>query len=591
MTPTSMHNPRVPQAVWPLRTTVRQCLGAFTALLLTLAGFLALPTPAQAQTQIANTVHNLTPSGPGTVKTIQPTGLCIFCHTPHNANPTRALWNRQFSGFTYQLYGSSTLKALLNQPTGTSRLCLSCHDGILALGNLRVPPPGGTLTLGPLTGRTVLGTDLSDDHPISFTYDSALAVTRGQLADPSTLPAAIHLDDKQLQCTSCHNPHEDQRAKFLRMDNRSGALCTACHRPNYWTGSTHATSSATWNGTGTNPWPAGAYSTVAENACLSCHRPHAAGHPQRLLAQSVEPTVCTVCHNGAVASKNIETEFQTKPYYHPIQSTQWTHAPNENPLTMLRHVACMDCHNPHAVTSAAGVPPAVPGRLQGVQGVTLSGSAIAEASFVYEVCFKCHGVNEPTTQGIVRQYSTRNIRLKIDPVNPSYHPIAATGKNTTMVLAGFEPGYDTSTIITCTSCHNNDDWTPTGTAPLGPHGSRNEPILERRQDTNDPTTESTTVYAMCYKCHNRNAVITDVVRFNKHNRHVVVVGATCSVCHDAHGSQQNPHLINFMLRDRTGKTVVQANTKGVLQYTSTGVGTGTCTLVCHNRTHAAASYP
>ena len=50
---------------------------------------------------MATTVHNLTPSGPGTIKETETSGLCVFCHTPHNANPTRALWNRAFSGVTY----------------------------------------------------------------------------------------------------------------------------------------------------------------------------------------------------------------------------------------------------------------------------------------------------------------------------------------------------------------------------------------------------------------------------------------------------------------------------------------------------------
>jgi predicted CXXCH cytochrome family protein len=552
------------------------------------AAFLATPGPAQAQTQIANTVHNLTPTGPGTVKTTQPTGLCLFCHTPHSANPTRSLWNRDLPGVTYQLYASSTLKALLNQPSGTSRLCLSCHDGTLALGNLRVPPQGGQLTLGPLTGEAVLGTDLSDDHPISFTYDGTLAVTRGQLADPSSLPPAIHLDSQQLQCTSCHNPHEDRRAKFLRMDNRYGALCTACHRPNHWSSATHSASSATWNGTGTDPWLPGAYPTVAENACLSCHRPHAAGHPQRLLAQGVEPTVCTVCHAGTVASKSIAAEFDTKPYHHPIESAQWTHAPNENPLTMQRHVACMDCHNPHAANSTPGVPPAVPGRLAGVPGITLGGSPVAEASFLYEVCFKCHGLNEPTTLGITRLDSTRIIRLKIDPANPSYHPLAATGRNTTM--DGFQAGYTTSSIIDCVSCHNNDDWTPAGTAPRGPHGSRNQPILERQYETNDPTTESTATYAMCYKCHNRDYEINDQANTFKHQRHVVRANAPCAACHDPHGSRQYPHLINFMLRDRTGKTVVGPSSGGRLEYIQTEPGKGTCYLTCHGNNHNPRSY-
>ena len=51
---------------------------------------LAVPPAARAQTEIANTVHNLTPGGSGQVKETRPTGLCVFCHTPHNARPSRA---------------------------------------------------------------------------------------------------------------------------------------------------------------------------------------------------------------------------------------------------------------------------------------------------------------------------------------------------------------------------------------------------------------------------------------------------------------------------------------------------------------------
>ncbi|HEX6570602.1 MAG TPA: hypothetical protein VF055_01175, partial [Steroidobacteraceae bacterium] len=113
--------------------------------------------PTASQTQVALTVHNLTPGGPGQLKETRPTGLCVYCHTPHNADPTIALWNRNMPAVTYQLYTSSTLQAAPNQPTGSSRLCLSCHDGILALGNLRVAPPGEELDLGPMTGRRRLG--------------------------------------------------------------------------------------------------------------------------------------------------------------------------------------------------------------------------------------------------------------------------------------------------------------------------------------------------------------------------------------------------------------------------------------------------
>ena len=560
------------------------------AWLLIAAALAASVTSTHAQTQIARTKHNLTATGPGAFRSEGAGGTCVFCHTPHNANPTRGLWNRTLPAITYRLYESNTLQAQLHQPTGSSRLCLSCHDGILAMANLRVSPRGAPISLGPLTGLSALGSDLSHDHPVSFVYDSALALRRGDLVDPLALPSAIRLDDKrELQCTSCHDAHDDRQPKFLRMDNRSGALCMSCHRPRNWSGSAHATSTATWKGIGTNPWPQGAFSTVAQNACLNCHRSHAAAHRQRLLAQSVEPANCTVCHGGSVASKNIEAEF-AKPLHHPIEVNQWVHEPGENPNTMPRHVACTDCHDPHAAGSAMGAPLAASGPLHGVSGVTASGSSVAKAAFEYEVCSKCHGVREPTTPGITRQSGTRNIRLKIDPANRSYHPVATSGVNATIV--GLDPGYTASSVMTCTSCHNNDDWTPTGTSPRGPHGSRYEPILGWQYQTNDPTAESSQNYALCYQCHNRSILLGNQSQTFAHNRHVVDKQVSCAVCHDAHGSRQNAHLIDFMLRDRTGRSVVGASTaQHRLEYISLGPGRGQCYLSCHGVNHEPKSYP
>ena len=543
-----------------------------------------------AEGAIANTVHNLSATGPGTVKAPGAGELCIFCHTPHSASTTRALWNRDLPPLTYNLYTSSTLEATLKQPTGASRLCLSCHDGTTALGNLRVPPATGPVTLGPLTGRASLGTDLSDDHPVSFVYDAVLALKQGQLADPATLPKALPLDStQQLQCTACHEPHDDRYRKFLRMDDRAAALCSACHKQRNWAGSTHATSPATWAGTGTNPWPSTPYTTVSENACENCHRPHAAPRPPRLLSNAQERAVCLVCHAGSVASKNLDPEF-LKPSAHPIASTDWTHEPREDPNTMPRHVTCADCHNPHQVVATAANAPAVPGRLKGVRGVNISGGTVSEASNEYEICLKCHGIRDQTTIGIVRRDNARNVRLEINPSNPSYHPVAAVGRNTTM--GGFEPGFSTASIIYCTDCHNNDEWTPAGTKPRGPHGSRYLPILEREYQANDPSSESFQTYALCYKCHNRDFLVNDRARTFLHKKHVVDKQAPCAACHDAHGSRQNIRLINFMLRDRTGKTVVSpSRNQARLEYVSLGLGRGQCYLLCHGKNHEPETYP
>lgn len=540
---------------------------------------------------VADTRHNLSATGSGTVKAGEVRELCVFCHTPHRAVPARALWNRDLEPVTYELYESSTLEATLKQPTGASRLCLSCHDGTTALGTLRVRPRGARVSLGPLTGRASLGIDLSDDHPVSFVYDSALALKQGQLADPATLPASLALDRTgQLQCTTCHDPHEDRRRKFLRTDDRAGALCTACHRQRSWTDSSHATSSAAWRGGGRSPWPTTSpYTTVADNACENCHRPHAALRPARLLSQPEERNVCLVCHNGSVAARNLDREF-AKPSAHPIAATDWTHDPREDPSTMPRHVTCADCHNPHQAMSVDAAPPLASGRLRGVRGLNIAGASVATATYEYEVCLKCHGVRDETTAGVVRSDNVRNVRLKLSPGNPSYHPVALAGRNTAM--GGFEAGWSTGSVLGCIDCHNNDEWTPTGSRPRGAHGSRFGPILERNYDTNDPSPESYQSYALCYKCHNRDHAINDRANTFPHKKHVVDGRAPCAACHDAHGSRSGVALINFMVRDRTGKTVVSPSAaQRRLEFVSLGPGRGQCFLSCHGNNHEPKSYP
>jgi predicted CXXCH cytochrome family protein len=568
------------------------------SLVVALVAVCAYSASAYAQTQVARTVHNLSATGPGRTRAQQSVGVCVFCHTPHNAEPTRALWNRDLPGTTYRLYESSTMKAVVNQPTGSSRLCLSCHDGIVALGRLRVRPGherGASLASMPAINPAMsLGTDLSNDHPVSFTYDTALALNDDELVDPKALPRTAPLDeDHQMQCTSCHDPHEERWPDFLRIDPRFGADCTVCHRQRYWRQSSHATSPAIWRGGGLPPWPANGYSTMAENACLSCHRVHGAAHGPRLLAQPLEAQNCTICHDGSMAPQNIQAEL-LKPSRHPVEASQWVHDPAENPLAMPRHVTCVDCHNPHAATASTASrfgaresSVILRGPLREVSGVTISGAPIKQASFEYQICLKCHGLNEPTTPGIVRQSLTRNIRLLIKPANRSYHPIAAPGKS--LRITGLLPPYTASSILTCTDCHNNDEWTPGGTAPRGPHGSRFDPILAREYQTVDPSPESYSSYALCYQCHDRGSLLFSAGGF-PHKQHVVDSQTSCAVCHDAHGSVRNPYLIDFMTMAKQGNTVVRPSSSGRLEFDPGQPGHGKCYLTCHGEDHNPRSY-
>ncbi|HSO86725.1 MAG TPA: cytochrome c3 family protein [Draconibacterium sp.] len=162
--------------------------------------------------------------------------ICIVCHTPHNANMAVAeapLWNHQVTTATFQVYSSPTFTATAGQPGASSKLCLSCHDGTVAVENY------GNITNGNdiLSGGSLIGTDLRNDHPISITYNTALATTDGGLHDPSTansgLGSTITADllfAGKMECASCHDVHNGAGFdNLLRKSNAASALCLTCH--------------------------------------------------------------------------------------------------------------------------------------------------------------------------------------------------------------------------------------------------------------------------------------------------------------------------------------------------------------------------
>ncbi len=155
--------------------------------------------------------------------------ICIVCHTPHNAKAGyEPLWNHEVTTQTFTLYSSATLNATdLGQPDGPSKLCLSCHDGTVGLEAFS----GTTTNTNLITGNALLGTDLTNDHPISFTYDSTLATNDGELVDPaSSSEVAGMLYGGKMECSSCHDVHNTPGiAKLLVKSNAASALCLTCH--------------------------------------------------------------------------------------------------------------------------------------------------------------------------------------------------------------------------------------------------------------------------------------------------------------------------------------------------------------------------
>jgi|Deesub1362A_J573_1020465.scaffolds.fasta_scaffold00537_9 predicted CXXCH cytochrome family protein len=224
---------------------------------------------------ITSTKHNLSVTGPGPIKALpgaEPSRrICVYCHTPHRANPDTPLWNHTLSPRkTYILPESPTqLSKPSNPPDGDSRLCLSCHDGMVAIGSV-VHMRGGPTTISmqrvgprqemvPTTerGLTNLAGDLSGTHLISIAYNDDLKVDKDKqcqtgivyfgLRYPSEIPPPVRLRPTDntyngkpgykglgVQCSSCHEPHDNGYGKFLLVDyfNNPEDLCLSCHTYN-----------------------------------------------------------------------------------------------------------------------------------------------------------------------------------------------------------------------------------------------------------------------------------------------------------------------------------------------------------------------
>lgn len=182
--------------------------------------------------QLSGTAHDFTD---GDVwNTMTTNKACGPCHTPHNASATvtdAPLWAHSETAATPTPYtGGASMDATPGAVGGVSLLCLGCHDGTL---NVNDHIFGADDAVMP---GSVVGTDLSNDHPISFTYNTALSVTDGALADPavvnsgmgSTIDADM-LFSGSMECASCHDPHGTGITRLLKIVNTDSELCLTCH--------------------------------------------------------------------------------------------------------------------------------------------------------------------------------------------------------------------------------------------------------------------------------------------------------------------------------------------------------------------------
>ncbi len=184
-----------------------------------------------AQGQIAGSAHDFSALG------WSGGDVCIVCHTPHASDTTvvAPLWNHELTVATFVLYSSPTLDVPVGQPGSDSRLCLSCHDGTVAVDSY-----GGNTGGNFLTGSASVGTNLEDDHPIGMPWDHQTTTPScsncHDLRDPGVfvdgaLPFFGPAGSRTMECGTCHDPHNESGfAALLRKSPAGSDLCLTCHR-------------------------------------------------------------------------------------------------------------------------------------------------------------------------------------------------------------------------------------------------------------------------------------------------------------------------------------------------------------------------
>ncbi len=240
---------------------------------------LAVPLAASASGTISASKHNLSTSGTNTLaKATSETQICVFCHTPHNSESTKLLWNRVTPagspGWTNMNTTAGTQLPPVNMLNTPTKACLTCHDGTQSVGAVRnLNGVASTIQMnttadisntGNIINTTYLvggGGNMDKNHPVSIPFKGATylaqttsiqskitwidtdyrdsMITCGTTGYPVCVTGLSGTTTMRLygsatnnagvECGSCHEPHDGTYGRFLRANNAGSALCQACH--------------------------------------------------------------------------------------------------------------------------------------------------------------------------------------------------------------------------------------------------------------------------------------------------------------------------------------------------------------------------
>jgi len=200
---------------------------------------------------------------------------------------------------------------------GQENLCLSCHSG----SSLAMETP-------------IAGSGHGDSHVWGVPAD------QGDVLGPE--PGSLlswNLDDGDIRCGTCHNPHESTYGEpYLRATVDNANLCGECHKEaEEWRHAGHADETA-------EAFVHYDWSQSSRSACRQCHTgngfiDHAAGLPPAQQNGAFRVVDCVVCH---APHGRPQDELLLRIY---DDVTLPTEGPDETLTGKGAMAICMSCHN------------------------------------------------------------------------------------------------------------------------------------------------------------------------------------------------------------------------------------------------------
>lgn len=145
-------------------------------------------------------------------------GGCNLCHNPHGENYRYMLWAEGSTALCLACHSDKENLVSKDKPMPfvhgiiKGMGCVACHDPHAEDQPFLVRKPINELCVGCHTGLA----GVTRGHPVG--------------GHPVAGPKERRRPNRELNCTSCHDPHGSNYENLLIGDSRRGKLCIACHR-------------------------------------------------------------------------------------------------------------------------------------------------------------------------------------------------------------------------------------------------------------------------------------------------------------------------------------------------------------------------